>query len=544
VAIVGIGFWARSDAAGDRCGRAGDRDLRRDYSLEVARAMGAAETIAMDDHNGIIERVKDLTGGKFCERVIEAVGKQWPLDLAGELTGRARAAGDRGLSPGRAAAGEYVAVELARDRRGQRHERDPKHYLEGIRDAVAAVERGQIDPAMLVTHAFPLSGWARRWTPRATGRTVPEGGGDVPVTRGQAPRVGFLGVGWIGRSRLEAMIATEAITVAAIAEPAAEMAAGALALAPDAVAVPGLEALLEMDLDGVVIATPSALHAEQSIRALEAGTAVFCQKPLGRSGDEVARVVDAARAADRLLGLDLSYRHTAAMQAIAEVVRGGGSGRVHAVELLFHNAYGPDKPWFFDRALSGGGCVMDLGCISSTWRSWTLGFPTWSGSRRRCWRAASGWERGRNGSRTMRWRRSSWRAARWCGSLLVESARRARGDHLGGLLRAPGRGGVPQCRRLVLRLRGRALSRHPRGAAGEPARCRGVAARRRPGRGSWRASRRSIRGGALRRCRAGAGPHLRRVGVFSSPPLVSSEVETPLRAQSRSPRLRSGTRFS
>jgi threonine dehydrogenase-like Zn-dependent dehydrogenase len=36
------------------------------------------------------------------------------------------------------------------------HERDPKHYLEGIRDAVAAVERGQIDPAMLVTHAFPL----------------------------------------------------------------------------------------------------------------------------------------------------------------------------------------------------------------------------------------------------------------------------------------------------------------------------------------------------------------------------------------------------
>ena len=36
-------------------------------------------------------------------------------------------------------------------------------------------------------------------------------------------------------------------------------------------------------------------------------------------------------------------------------------GRVHAVDLTFHNAYGPDKPWFYDAALSGGGCVMDLG---------------------------------------------------------------------------------------------------------------------------------------------------------------------------------------
>ena len=63
------------------------------------------------------------------------------------------------------------------------------------------------------------------------------------------------------------------------------------------------------DLDGVVIATPSALHAEQSIAALESGLAVFCQKPLGRDAAEAAAVVAAARRADRLLGVDLSYRH-------------------------------------------------------------------------------------------------------------------------------------------------------------------------------------------------------------------------------------------
>ena len=83
----------------------------------------------------------------------------------------------------------------------------------------------------------------------------------------------------------------------------------------------GLEALLRQDIDAVVIATPSAAHAEQSIAALNAGKAVFCQKPLGRTGPEVAEVVEAAQRADRLLGVDLSYRQTAAMGAIRSSTR-------------------------------------------------------------------------------------------------------------------------------------------------------------------------------------------------------------------------------
>ena len=50
-------------------------------------------------------------------------------------------------------------------------------------------------------------------------------------------------------------------------------------------------AQLALELDGVVIATPSALHAEQAIRALDAGAAVFCQKPVGRTAAEVAAVI-------------------------------------------------------------------------------------------------------------------------------------------------------------------------------------------------------------------------------------------------------------
>ena len=194
------------------------------------------------------------------------------------------------------------------------------------------------------------------------------------------PRVGFLGVGWIGRHRMEAMLATGAIETAAIADPSDEMAAEALKLAPDAKRVEGLEGLIAEGLDGIVIATPSALHAEQSIRALEAGAAVFCQKPLGRTAAEASAVVEAARKADRLLAVDLSYRFTEAMRRIRELIAGGELGKVFACDLVFHNAWGPDKPWFYDPALSGGGCVMDLGVHLVDLALWVLDFPEVKGA--------------------------------------------------------------------------------------------------------------------------------------------------------------------
>jgi predicted dehydrogenase len=190
------------------------------------------------------------------------------------------------------------------------------------------------------------------------------------------PKLGFLGVGWIGRHRMEAVAREGLAEIALIADPSPEMAAAAAAAAPDAVVVDSLEELLDAGLDGIVVATPSALHAAQSVAALERGLAVFCQKPLGRTADVVRRVVDAARAADRLLGVDLSYRHTAAMRAIREQLRSGEIGEVYAADLVLHNAYGPDKPWFYDAALSGGGCVMDLGIHLADLALWTLDFPT------------------------------------------------------------------------------------------------------------------------------------------------------------------------
>jgi predicted dehydrogenase len=175
-----------------------------------------------------------------------------------------------------------------------------------------------------------------------------------------APRLGFLGVGWIGRNRMEALQRSGTGHVAAISDPAVASSVGAYS------------DLLELDLDGVVIATPSALHAEQAITALERALPVFVQKPVGRTAAEVRAVVAAAEQADVLLGVDLSYRQAEAFRAAREVVRSGRLGDVFGADLVFHNAFGPDKAWAQDPTLAGGGCVIDLGIHLVDLAVWTL----------------------------------------------------------------------------------------------------------------------------------------------------------------------------
>ena len=157
VAVVGVGFLGALLCR--LAANAGARVIavsRRPFSLDVARQFGAHDVIPMDDHGRIIEQVKSLTHGKFCERVFECVGLQWPLDLAGELTaerGRLMIAGFHQDGP------RQVNMFLW-NWRGldviNAHERDPAVYVAGIRAAVDAVASGALDPAPLYTHRYPL----------------------------------------------------------------------------------------------------------------------------------------------------------------------------------------------------------------------------------------------------------------------------------------------------------------------------------------------------------------------------------------------------
>lgn len=157
VAIVGIGFLG--SILTRLCTNAGARVIaisRRSYALETAAQMGAWKTLGAVDERELREEVGAATGGIFCDVVIEATGKQRPLDLAAEITrerGRLVIAGYHQDGP------RQVNMQLW-NWRGldviNAHERDAAVYIEGMRLAVDAVQRGVLDPTSLYTHTFPL----------------------------------------------------------------------------------------------------------------------------------------------------------------------------------------------------------------------------------------------------------------------------------------------------------------------------------------------------------------------------------------------------
>jgi predicted dehydrogenase len=190
--------------------------------------------------------------------------------------------------------------------------------------------------------------------------------------RVRAPRLAFVGSGWIGRNRMEAIARDGSAAVACVVDLDIDAArCAAQAVGCDRVG-DRFEDALAVRPDGVVIATPNSLHAEQALAALEAGIPVFCQKPLGRNADEARAVVDTARRNDLRLGVDMSYRHVEAFVRAREALRSTGA-RPYAAELWFHNAYGPDKSWFLDPVLAGGGCALDLGTHLIDLAFWFLG---------------------------------------------------------------------------------------------------------------------------------------------------------------------------
>jgi len=155
VGVIGAGFLGC--VIGQLAADAGARVIaisRRRSALETAREMGAAETIALEEP--VAERVEELTGGQLCDVVVEAAGVQSTLDLAGPLT---KTRGRLVIAGFHQDGSRQVDMQLW-NWRGldvvNAHERDPRVYVEGIREAAAAVSDGRLDPSPLYTHRFGL----------------------------------------------------------------------------------------------------------------------------------------------------------------------------------------------------------------------------------------------------------------------------------------------------------------------------------------------------------------------------------------------------
>jgi D-xylose 1-dehydrogenase (NADP+, D-xylono-1,5-lactone-forming) len=119
--------------------------------------------------------------------------------------------------------------------------------------------------------------------------------------------------------------------------------------------------LADAEIDAVYISLPNSLHVEWSVRALEAGKHVLCEKPLDRRPEEVERAFDAADRAGRILMEAFMYRHNPQTAKVRELLAEGAVGTLRVVRSSF--SFGLDDPENVRLASHlDGGALMDVGC--------------------------------------------------------------------------------------------------------------------------------------------------------------------------------------
>lgn len=201
--------------------------------------------------------------------------------------------------------------------------------------------------------------------------------------------VGIVGFGFMGRMHLRCWQALEGVRVAAICDAKAgtfeeaERAAGNIEGAAEVVDLSGVrlyqdfeQMLAEEKLDGISLALPTYLHAEYSIKALEAGANVLCEKPMALNVAECERMIEAAGAGAKILQIGHCIRFWPEYAKAKEIVAGGEHGKVVAATFQRLGAeprWAWDN-WIMDRQRSGG-MALDLHIHDTDFVQYLFGVP-------------------------------------------------------------------------------------------------------------------------------------------------------------------------
>lgn len=199
------------------------------------------------------------------------------------------------------------------------------------------------------------------------------------TTKAAAPlQVGVIGLGWAGQQHLKAYQELEGVEVRAIA-----------AMETDLLEQLGQEHqidrrftrwedLLELEgLDAVSIAVPTFLHAPIAVAALGRGLHVLTEKPIARDAEEGQQMVDAARAAGRVLEVAFNHRRRGDVQELKKVIAAGELGRPYYAKASWLRRSGIPVlgSWFTNKQMAGGGPLADLGVHVLDWALYLLGEP-------------------------------------------------------------------------------------------------------------------------------------------------------------------------
>jgi predicted dehydrogenase len=122
------------------------------------------------------------------------------------------------------------------------------------------------------------------------------------------------------------------------------------------------------EVDAVFVTTPNALHLQDVLTAIEAGKPVLCEKPMGMNSAECRQMVEAARAANVLLGVAQVFRFEKSTARLRERMAAGQVGKPFFARSEFsYSATHHKRLWINDPKLAGGGPIMDVGvhCVDA-----------------------------------------------------------------------------------------------------------------------------------------------------------------------------------
>jgi len=135
--------------------------------------------------------------------------------------------------------------------------------------------------------------------------------------------------------------------------------------------------LVKEELDAVSICLPNSYHAAAAVAALQSGKHVLCEKPLAVNAAEAQTIVDAARSAEKILMVGFQGRFTAEALALRRLVDRGRLGEVYFAQASHERRRGIPvaKDWCTQKALAGGGALIDIGVHAIDLAMWMMNFP-------------------------------------------------------------------------------------------------------------------------------------------------------------------------
>ena len=197
-------------------------------------------------------------------------------------------------------------------------------------------------------------------------------------------RLGIIGLGYVGQIHLGHGLRLANAEIAAVADISAKALNKAKKAGVKTVFKNYEDLLRNPSIDAVVVALPTHLHLQCGTQAAEAKKHIFLEKPIARNVQEAGQIVSAARKNSVKLMIGYPLRFNEKFRSLKRELNDGTFGDVEIAQAayissgpFFHRAEGyapvPVPEWWFNKELTGGGALIDLGCHIINLLQWYFG---------------------------------------------------------------------------------------------------------------------------------------------------------------------------